>query len=474
MEKPKLMSQNSLNIKYFKGGKFMFNKKSLLVSLLLAFVLVTVITGSVFAEIEVMDNPTWPEEDLGPKPELMELKDKEVELDFQHFSTSQTVWLEVFAEEFNKLYPDIEIKINVTRMPYAQMYESLATSLMANSGQPDLVGMEFNQSSRFLKEPFVNFFKELNLSDKLKNNLIKTAPYTDSEGKLRAVPHAGPHPVFLLYRKDLFDKAGIEMPIETWDEFIEAGLKMKEELGIPIISFPMKNVSKGQNQLTMLAVQNGNSVYNEEGKFILNNEQGVEAFQLVKDMVFKHKIAADADSMEMLTQQRLTGAHPDPIASLVQPLWFFGSRLSDKIEEEGLFRIAPLPKFPNSPNRTSTFGGTGISILKSTEYPELTEAFLMYVSSDENQFRKFEAANFLPIKKSAYESDYFDGYKNEKLYGDQNVGAIFPEYTKQIPDLRVGEGWMNVRGEIKNRLNELENMDVQEWLDKIAEYQENL
>ncbi|TDO93908.1 ABC-type glycerol-3-phosphate transport system substrate-binding protein [Halanaerobium saccharolyticum] len=450
----------------------MFNKKSLF-SVIMIIVLTISFSSVALAEIEVIENPSWPEEQLGAKPDFSNYKGEKIELTLWHFSQGQIKYLKPFAREFEKLYPEIDLTINLQQMPSDQMWNSLATSLMAGQGAPDITAMEIGQTSRFFVEPFVDQFKEIELSNYLKTDLIKQEPYT-ANGKLLAVESAGPHPVFMFYRKDLFKEAGIEMPIETWDEFIDAGLKMKKEIGVPITLFPLKNITWGSWMPLSLIVQNSNPIYNENNELIINNEKGQEVFKMIKDMVYKYEIAVDAEPDNPLTQQRLVGSHQDQIASMVAPLWFPGSRLFNKIDDP-IFGLAPLPKFDNSSNQTSTWGGTGLSIVESqTEYPDIAEAYIKFVLSSKNQIRKFETTNYLPVVKSALHSNAVINYTLPDVYGEQKVGELYAEYTSELPALNIGPGFASVDAEIRNRMNELAEMDVKEWLDKIVEFQNEL
>lgn len=446
----------------------MFYKKSLVIVLALALVFSFVVPS--IAQDNNKKTLEWPTDQLGSKPDLSHLEGESIELNVWHFSRPSISFLTSIKDDFNSVYPNVDISIEIQQFPYDQLYDSLRSSLIGQTGAPDIVAMEINQTAQFFRPPFAGMFKEIQLGNPLDSNLLKQDPYTSSSGKLLGIESGGPHPSFLFYRKDLFDKAGIEMPIETWDEYIEAGLKMKKELGYPITMFPITASNPDFMSISVLAIQNGNPFYNKNGEFVLNNESGVEAFQLVKDMVYKHEIAADASPADPLAQQRLAGVHSDQIASIIAPLWYPSSRVFNKTDDS-VWGVAPLPKFKDTPYRTSTWGGTGLSIVESqSEYPEVAEAFLKYSLTDENQINKFKDFEFLPVVKSALNSEEVREYKKPEVYGDQAVGEIYYEYTQNLPPFRFGEGATVTLSEIDNRLNELEDMDVKEWLDSIEEY----
>lgn len=436
-------------------------------------IMMFILSPAVLAEMKVSENPVWPEDQLGAKPEFKDYEGKDIELDIWHSSRTQVEYIEVFAKEFEKLYPEINLSLKIQQLPANQRRDSLSTSLIAGTGAPDITALNIIQASRFLVEPYLNQFKTINLNDKLADNLIKKQAYTRG-GELKAVESAGPHPVFLVYRKDLFKKAGIEMPIETWDEFITAGKKMKSELDIPITFFPIKNIGAGESWYnTTFAVQNGNPI-NKDGEFNLNNEKGIEAYKLIKDMIYKHDVAVDAGIDNPLTHQRLIGEHQDQIASMIAPLWFAGSRLFNKVEDPK-FGLAPLPKFPNSPYEVSVAGGTGLAIIESqSDYPELAEAFIKYTLTENNQIRKFKQTNYLPVLNSALKSEAVKSYKVPHVYGDQAIGEMYAKYVTQMPDIDYSApNYASVEAEMNNRMNELPDTPVDEWMQMIEDYYYN-
>lgn len=451
----------------------MFKKNSFVKTVVIVIVTLFALSSPVLAEMKVSENPAWPENELGAKPEFKELEGKDISLDIWHSSRSQIKYIRTFAKEFEKLYPEINLSLKIQELPANQRRDSLSTSLIAGSGAPDITALNIIQASKFLMEPYINQFKTINLNEELADNLIKKQAYT-RDGKLKAVESAGPHPVFLVYRKDLFKEAGIQMPLETWDEFIAAGKKMKSELDIPITLFPIQNIGAGEAWYNnTFAVQNGNSI-NKDGEFNLNNEKGIEAYKLIKDMIYKHDIAVDASIDNPLTHQRLIGQHEDQIASMIAPLWFAGSRLFNKIDEPK-FGLAPLPKFPNSPHKVSVAGGTGLAIIESqSDYPELAEAFVKYTLTEKNQIRKFKETNYLPVVKSALRSEEVRSYKVPSVYGDQPIGEMYAEYVTKMPDIDYSApNYASVMAEMNNRINELPKTPVEDWLQMIEDYYYN-
>ena len=89
----------------------------------------------------------------------------------------------------------------------------------------------------------------------------------------------------ILYRKDLFEQAGIEVPT-TWDEWMAAAQALHNpDEGIAGIAIPGKQGSFDTDQFWMtLVLQAGGGIADEEGNLTINSPV-LEALQFEKALV---------------------------------------------------------------------------------------------------------------------------------------------------------------------------------------------
>nr|MDW8082163.1 ABC transporter substrate-binding protein [Candidatus Calescibacterium sp.] len=146
--------------------------------------------------------------------------------------THDYLYVEFFTrrgEEWAAMYPEYKIKFDFTQIPYDQLWPKILTALAAGKGVPDLIGIEINAFSRFMKGDIA----EKTLVDLTpfiggeRDKFLRWEPYM-YKGKIYGVESAL-CPVVFYYRKSVFDQAGIPTPINTWEEFFEAGRKLKEK-----------------------------------------------------------------------------------------------------------------------------------------------------------------------------------------------------------------------------------------------------
>ncbi|CAM5264529.1 Sugar ABC transporter substrate-binding protein OS=Streptomyces aurantiogriseus OX=66870 GN=GCM10010251_84830 PE=4 SV=1 [Streptomyces aurantiogriseus] len=136
-------------------------------------------------------------------------------------------WVPNIAKEvalFEKRYPAIKVKV-VNAGQGTPQYTKLRTALKAGSGAPDMVQIEYQAIPTFT----------------ITNSLLDLRPYGASalqdrfvdwtwgqvsggNGEVWAIPQ-DTGPMGMLYRQDIFDKHGIEVP-RTWDEFAAAARKL--------------------------------------------------------------------------------------------------------------------------------------------------------------------------------------------------------------------------------------------------------
>lgn len=136
-------------------------------------------------------------------------------------------WVPNIAKEvalFEKKYPAIKVKV-VNAGQGTPQYTKLRTALKAGSGAPDMVQIEYQAIPTFTITDSLLDLRPYGASA-LKSRFVDWTwgQVSGSDGEVWAIPQ-DTGPMGMLYRKDIFDKHGIEVP-ETWEEFAEAARKL--------------------------------------------------------------------------------------------------------------------------------------------------------------------------------------------------------------------------------------------------------
>lgn len=333
------------------------------------------------------------------------------------------------AEEWKEKYPQYDFKFDFIQIPYDQVFTKVLNTFSAGTGAPDLVGIEISAFSRFMKDnidekclvdltPLIGKERKLFVEG-------RWAPYMD-KGKIYGV-ESGLCPVVFYYRDDVFKEAGIKMPIDTYDEFVTAGEKIKA-----MDKFIMAASRNDQTLFMELFQQQGGNVFNKEGKLTISEPRAVKALRFLVDGALDKKIFYPANDpygapmMAAFKQSKVVGA--------IMPDWYLVYDLKSQVPElSGKWRIQEIPAWTPGGLRVSTWGGTGFAITKQSQHPDLVWDLLHYTyMTKENQVKRFLEIDYYPTMIEAMDDPRVKNFV-DPYCGDQKIGEVFSRVAKKIP-----------------------------------------
>jgi ABC-type glycerol-3-phosphate transport system substrate-binding protein len=98
----------------------------------------------------------------------------------------------------------------------------------------------------------------------------------------------------------------------------------------------------------------------------------------------------------------------------------------------GKMALMPLPAWTSGGRRTSTWGGTGLMIMKQTRHPDLAWELAKYLYFDTAELGgRFMATNILPALKDAWNLPEFD--TPFPYYSNQRVGQVYAALAPETP-----------------------------------------
>jgi N,N'-diacetylchitobiose transport system substrate-binding protein len=298
--------------------------------------------------------------------------------------------------EFNKIHPDVEVKFE--RQQWTGILEKLTTSL-SSSDSPDVVEFGNTQAQGFEAAGAVVDLTEHQAElggDDLLQSLLEAGTY---DGKLYGVPYyAGAR--IVLYRKDLFEKAGIEVPT-TLEEFLAAGVALKED------NADVPNFSgiylPGRNWYAVLSFiwENGGDIATKDGDAWvgqLDSPGSIAGLEYFKQ-VFDDANAAPADGDDANDYLAFCNGE---VGMMPAPGWKPGQIINpddgcpDMEENIGVFALPG-----NSAGTTAPvfLGGSVLSIPTNSQHPDLALDLLKIMVSPGYQ-AQFAEAGTIPALKS--------------------------------------------------------------------------
>ncbi|MGW3649858.1 ABC transporter substrate-binding protein [Streptomyces sp. NPDC000878] len=339
-------------------------------------------------------------------------------------------WVPEIAQEialFEKKYPAIKVKA-VNAGQGTPEYTKLRTALKAGSGAPDLVQIEFQAIPTFTITDSLLDLRPYGASA-LKSQFVDWtwSQVSGSDGEVWAIPQ-DTGPMGMLYRQDIFDKHGIEVP-KTWDEFAEAARKLhKADPDVYLTNLAANQVAAWHGLLW----QAGAKPYVTSGKSDITIS--------VDDVVSK-KLGAFWGG---LAQEGVIGVEPDFTDSWYAALnkgkyatWITGAWgpafLSGSAKDtSGKWRAAPMPQWDAAKPSAGNWGGSTTAVIRSTKNPIAAALFAQFLNSDAESAKMFATKQFFfPATKALLADASYIG-ATPAFYGGQKVNEVFAGISAQV------------------------------------------
>ena len=339
------------------------------------------------------------------------------------FAENHAKFYEAQAEKYREeVNPGFELEVSL--VAYADMHDRLLVSLQSGgTGAPDIADIEQGRMGSFLRagDPgLVDLTSRLDESGKLEDIVKERLALYAFEGENYGIEHALT-PVVMYYRQDLWEQAGIDpTTLETWDDFIAGAIEVEATTGAKAI--PVTN-----NLHQLLLRQRGSDLFNADGEVLIDSDLSIETWEWILDQVDAGIAAELLGGEEAWTQ-----FNSDEFGSVISADWYSGLLEANAPDLSGLWRAMPLPVWESGGLKTSVFGGTGATIVKTSDNVEPAWDFLNYAMlSVEGNVNKFELTGLWPAYIPAMSEPSL--LNPREYFGDQVIGEVFAEAAEAVP-----------------------------------------
>ncbi len=332
-------------------------------------------------------------------------------------NTPREVALKTILESFKRDYPYITVEI--TSVPWQEIGTKWRAAVEVNSA-PDLI---WNQKSVPDRAKFYMNLDELlakkmtkeDIADIITMNTPESRVGTEANLAFPIWPSAGS---VLYYRKDLFMKAGIQVPLKTWDDFKKAAKTLTMDTNgdgkIDVYgygdAFGDKSAEDGLFFYSLADLMP--SFYDLKTKTALfDSDLALQSAQLAVDLVASGAMPKDAianDYETMLEQfQRgrfaMSAGGPHRWGSIIQNVGFGKENL-------GVMAWPTWKGDKIGPGFTG--GGWEIAVTKGSKNADAAATFLSYLMSKESSRLWMETGGQVPNRKSLQSSPYLQKPEN--------------------------------------------------------------
>ncbi|MCX4860019.1 ABC transporter substrate-binding protein [Streptomyces canus] len=327
-------------------------------------------------------------------------------------------------DEYTKLHPDITIKENVTTRTDVY-WPKVLTRLQAGSGTDDIQAIEVGNITEAVQtqgSKFVDLGKDVDKSQWLD---WKNAQATTADGKLIGLG-TDIGPMAICYRKDLFEKAGLETDRTKlaaqwkgdWNKYVDLGKQYMKKA--PSGTKYVDSASSVYN-----AVLNGESerYYDKSGKVVWDKSNGVKNAWDVAMSVATSNMSAKLKQFDKPWDQGYANAS---FATVACPAWMIGY-IQEKSGDagKGKWDVAAAPTAGN-------WGGSFIGVPTAGKHQKEAIELAKWLTAPEQQAKVFAKQASFPSTPSAY-STLKPATATTEFFSNAPITQIFSDSAKTIP-----------------------------------------
>ncbi len=357
--------------------------------------------------------------------------------------------------EFYKKYPDVKVSVDYTT--YGKLNEKLTTSIVSG-GVPDVMLMGVGWIENFAAQ---NVLADLGKTGLTRDKLLES--YTESivdAGMYKDGVYGVPIMLdtrFGVARMDLLKEAGYTEPPKNWDELVEMSkaLTVRDGSGnLQRAGFDMLSLDPRQAFETMLFSAGGSLFNADSTEPQFNSKAGVDALQLMTDLINTHKVEDLGFSSP--------GAAVNPLLNGRAAMGIAHNNLFTQAQDsapEILDQLQPFAITGTEPGMF--FGGTLATISSKTKNPKAAQALLEFLTSSDPALAANKQRGNVPAATALLESDYVQSNR-------------FVQFAMENLDIAKREGgpakWIQIRGDFTPAIESalLQKESPQKALDDLA------
>lgn len=334
-----------------------------------------------------------------------------------------TVWawypsFESVVDNFNETHTDLQVCWTNAGQG-ADEYNKFQTAIEAGTGAPDVIMLEAEVLPTFtILESLVDL-SEYGAAE-LEGDYTPGSWSDVSNGDaVYAIPVDG-GPMGMLYRADIFEEYGVEVPT-TWDEFATAAQDLRDA-GFEghITDFP----TNGNALNYALFAQNGwepfqyDAAKPTEVGITVDSPEAEEVLSYWKGLIDDDLVATEDAFTTDYNAALVDGTYAVYLAAAWGPGYLQGLSEADADAE---WRAAPLPQWdPENPVQVN-WGGSTFAVTTQSEQPEAAATVAKELfDTDEAWKLGVEEAALWPQWKPMLESDWFTGLE-APFFGGQKI-----------------------------------------------------
>jgi arabinosaccharide transport system substrate-binding protein len=338
---------------------------------------------------------------------------------------------EGYFAQYQQTHPDVSLTIE--EFPFIDLHDKLSVALQAGTGAPDLALPEISRFALLLKGSEVGL---VDLTDRIAAAGMDLVPSLQAnytyQGRVYGI-QTDVNPVQLYYRSDIFEEAGIQTPIETWDDYVAAGLQLKQATGKSMMAIETTDY----DVWTPIMLQYGCNFFDVDGQVVLGSDQCHAAFRFLVSLVQEHGIAIPAPGGDQYNPTFWGAYGQGDVASIWGAGWMLSILEAFIPDLAGKWRAQALPTDPpDAPWDTSTVGGNALVITNQSQHPDEAWDFIRWLVLEKPLP---DVVYGVPNNRALWQDPVFSTPSD--YLGGQVIGELWLEQTDAL--LQPGAPYLN-------------------------------
>ncbi|WP_334582356.1 ABC transporter substrate-binding protein [Rhizobium leguminosarum] len=329
---------------------------------------------------------------------------------------------------FNKQFPDIKITVeDLGKQP--GLRQDARCLRCRGDGLPDIVSIE-NFEAEIFWSRFPDCFANLKELGYTADIQAKFPDFKRTELEVGDVAYAMPWdsgPVAVFYRRDLYEKAGVDpSTISTWDDFIAAGKKdfrrqSRRRHGAGRLQRRQRMVSHDRQRTGLRLLFDRRSEHHHQPAGLRRLAAKGEGDEGCRD--------ADVGQLGRKIQANTAGK----AASQLYGGWYEGTVRSTSPDLKGKWGVYRMPSLTADGPHAANLGGSSLAISATSANKEAAWKFVNYaLGTDEGQITMLKEFGLVPSLLSAEKDPFVN--EPQPYWGGQKVWAdILATLPKIVP-----------------------------------------
>jgi multiple sugar transport system substrate-binding protein len=333
---------------------------------------------------------------------------------------------------WNAENPNIRVTLNTVAGGNQGTYQNLFNALKAGT-EPDLAQIEYDMLPSFRLQQGLRDISQC-LEEFQGDQFIDFAweQVTFQERGVYAVPQdTGPMAMF--YRKDLFDKYGVEVP-RTWEEFRAVAEQVHEQdPSVQITHFPQRDTG----WFAALAWQHGARWFGIDGDawvVSMNDRPTDEVASYWQDLLARDLVAP----IPGFSTEWFNALAGGKLLTWVAPVWGSAIISSNVPTTAGQWAVAPMPYWEAGVPSAANWGGSTTAVLRGSDHPYEAAQFALWLNTDPESLELLNKNGGLyPATKAGLDLPFLQ--QPVEFYDGQPIFDVFAQAARHVdPDFVWG------------------------------------